>query len=77
MMVIRFWGRCQTDESSPTCFQDKKAQQPPLQILPMLSEVRSALPLMTINGKKVEKPEDVGVPLFYTVVGDKEEYMIK
>ena len=57
--------------------QDKKAQQPPLQIFPMLSEVRSALPLMTINGKKVEKPEDVGVPLFYAVVGDKEEYMIR
>ena len=57
--------------------QDKKTKQPPLQILPTLSAVRSALPLMSINGKKVEKPEDVGVPLFYAVVGDQEEYVIR
>ncbi len=57
--------------------QQKKSQRPPVQIVPILPEVRSAATLLTAAGTQIEKPEDVGIPLFYAVVGDKEEYMIR
>ena len=57
--------------------QKKKSQRPPLQIIPILPEVRSAKTLLTAAGTPVKKLEDVGIPLFYAVVGDRNEYMIR
>ena len=57
--------------------QQKKAQRPPLEIVPIISEVRSAVDLMTASGAKPKNPEQVGIPLFYASVGDRGDYMIR
>ena len=57
--------------------QQKKAQRPPLEIVPIISEVRSARDLMTASGEKLENPEQIGIPLFYASVGEGKDYMIR
>ena len=57
--------------------QQNKAQRPPLEIVPIISEVRSATDLMTASGEKLENPEQVGIPLFYASVGEGGDYMIQ
>ena len=54
--------------------QQKKAQRPPLEIIPIISEVRSARDLKTASG---ENAEQIGVPLFYASVGEGKDYMIR
>ena len=57
--------------------RQNKAEKPPLEIVPILSEVRSARALMNNSGTKPENSEQVSVPLFYAAVGEKEDYMIR
>ncbi len=57
--------------------RQNRAKKPPLEIVPILSEVRSARALMTASGAKPENSEQVSVPLFYAAVGEKEDYMIR
>ena len=57
--------------------RENRAQKAPLEIVPIFSEVRSAEALMTNSGSRPKNAEQIGVPLFYAAVGEKEDYMIR
>ena len=57
--------------------QKNNAQRPPLEIVPIVSEVGAAVDLMTANGEKPENPEQVGIPLFYASIGEEGDYLIR
>ena len=58
--------------------RQNRVKQAPLEIVPIVSELPLARNVMAANGgAKLEKPEQVGIPLFYATVGDQEDYMIR
>ena len=58
--------------------KQNRAKEAPLEIVPIVSELPLARDVMAANGgAKLEKPEQVGIPLFYATVGEKEDYMIR
>ncbi|MEL4896408.1 Tic22 family protein [Crocosphaera sp. Alani8] len=56
--------------------EENNNQEPPIQIVPIMSEIPAAIALLRGEGVNLDNPEKVGVPLFYAVVGEKEDYMI-
>ena len=58
--------------------KQNRVKEAPLEIVPIVSELPLARDVMAADGvTKLEKPEQVGIPLFYAVVGDQEDYMIR
>ena len=58
--------------------KQNRVKQAPLEIVPIVSELPLARDVMAANGgAKLEKPEQVGIPLFYATVGNQEDYMIR
>ena len=58
--------------------KQNRVKEAPLEIVPIVSELPLARDVMAADGvTKLEKPEQVGIPLFYAVVGEQEDYMIR
>ena len=58
--------------------KQNRVKEAPLEIVPIVSELPLARDVMAADGvTKLDKPEQVGIPLFYAVVGEQEDYMIR